>query len=176
MNREAGPENLVVDGYNLLKAWPRLRQQERSSLELARRSMIRVLGDYAQRTGARVQLFFDGDDAVDLPAAGRSRRVQITFARPPRKADDLIADVVQRQHGSKRVLVVSSDREVRRAARRHGIRSSSSEEFIRQLELPVPRQDPPAPPPAPAGALDEDQVAAWERLFREERGMFDDQD
>ena len=176
MNRQSGLEHLVVDGYNLIKAWPRLRRHERSSLELARQSLIRVLGEYAQRTGAQVELYFDGDDGIDQPAVRDCSRVHVVFARPPHKADDLIAEFVQHKHGSKRVWVISSDREVRGAARRHRIRSSTSDEFVRQLERPAPPPDRPVAPPAPDAELDEEQLAAWERVFREERGMFADED
>jgi predicted RNA-binding protein with PIN domain len=175
MSTQPGVERLVVDGYNLIKAWPRLRRQERASLELARRSLVRALAEYAARTPAQVVLVFDGDGGTDLPAAQRCGGVQVLFARAPQKADDVIAELVQRLHRSQRARVISSDRQVRGAARRHRVRSSTADEFVRQLEEPARRSPAPAAAAAPE-AMDEVELAAWERLFREERGMFEDEE
>ena len=51
---------LVVDGYNIIHAWPDLAQSmRRESLEEARRRLIVRLGEYRASTGSEVLIVFD---------------------------------------------------------------------------------------------------------------------
>jgi len=171
----AQPEHLLIDGYNVIRATSRFHRQERVGLGAARQGLQQALIRYAQRTGARVTLVFDGDEGVALPLESAPQDpVQVVFSHPPAKADDLIKKAVQHKHGARRVRVVTSDREIRRFAQRHKIRSTPADEFVLE-ELDDPPARPPADPPAvppevdPDLALDEEEVNIWERLFREGR-------
>jgi len=94
--------------------------------------------------------------------------VQVVFSRPPRTADDLIQEVIQQRHGAKYLRVISSDRQIRDFARRHRVRATPSGEFEQELETPPhPSRISPAPEPGREEALSEEQLAEWERIFRE---------
>lgn len=161
-------EHLLIDGYNLIKASAHFGQYQRSSLERARRALEQALARYARHTGARITLFFDGDDGPQ--EAGSRGPVQVIFSRPPRQADDLIKEAIQQRHGAKYLRVISTDREIRRFAERHRVRATPSGEFEQELEAP-PRAGPaPDNPEAERETvLSEEQLAEWERIFREGR-------
>jgi predicted RNA-binding protein with PIN domain len=171
-SREAQPEHLLIDGYNVIKTNPHFRQCEETSLEAARQALERALRSYARATDARITLVFDGDSASE-PAISHPQKgsVKILFSRAPEKADDLLKKAIQQRHGARHLRLVTSDREICRFARRHKIRFTSSAEFADELDSRPNRQtEADAPPPPlefdPDIALEADEVDAWERLFR----------
>lgn len=168
--RERQPEYLLVDGYNLLKAAPLGAREEQLNLKAARQHLEQTLIRYARRVGAHIALFFDGSEEEDLlPSPQRPKEIEVFFSRPPEKADDLIKRAIQERRGARCARLISSDRELCRWARRHKIRSTSSAEFLEELERP--RQllaiSPPATPREldPDLVLDQDEIDAWEDLF-----------
>ncbi|NKB70797.1 MAG: hypothetical protein GKR89_27315 [Candidatus Latescibacteria bacterium] len=171
MAKNTSSEHLLIDGYNLIKTIPRFGCHERTSLEAARRALQQVLVAFSRRTGIDISLYFDGD--ADDRGEGRGQpSLRIVFSRAPQTADDLIKAACQDKHGAKWLRVVSSDKEIRRFARRHRIRSVSAEEFDLELDRPVAgpqegteineeslRERP----------MDEAEIDAWERLFAQGR-------
>lgn len=51
---------LIVDGYNVIFAWPELKKISKSSLEHARRRIKDILQNYGKHKGYQVVLVFDG--------------------------------------------------------------------------------------------------------------------
>ncbi len=166
--RRSWREELVVDGYNVAHAAPHLWPGDRDDLEGVRRALAEVLAAWVQRHGGSVMLVFDG-------ALGTARRltrtagVEVVFSRPPDKADDLIKRELQLAHGSRRVRLVSSDRELQRWAQRHRLRVTGAVEFVDELETPPrPVRAPVVPRELdPNLALAAGEVDEWARLFAE---------
>lgn len=161
------PEELLVDGYNLAHAAPHLWPGVPQDLEGTRRAVIQSLSAWTRRTGGSVVLVFDGGQVPSRPSPGPPL-VEVVFSRPPDKADDVIKQALRQVHGSRRARLVSSDGELRRWARRHGIRSTSAAEFVEELERPAePAKDKPMPSREldPHLELDEAEVDEWARLF-----------
>lgn len=52
-------EYLIVDGYNIIGAWPELQELKESNLEHARMRLIEVLSVYAALSKRKVILVFD---------------------------------------------------------------------------------------------------------------------
>ena len=55
-----GPAEYIVDGYNLIFAWPELKEAAEKSLDLARERLEGRLQSFAAFTGSRILLVFDG--------------------------------------------------------------------------------------------------------------------
>ena len=161
-------EHLLVDGYNLIKS-SQLFQAPGTSLAKARLALQHTLDAHSRRADVRITLYYDGDD-MDYPSTGRHGAIAIEFSRAAEKADDLIMRAVQAKHGARWLRVVSSDREIRRFAQRHKIRSIAAEDFLDELEAPIARAtSTPRDPEAAtrhAGADDpDDDLDEWERAF-----------
>ena len=175
VNQDAGSEHLLVDGYNIIKADPLLRRREQIGLKAGRDALQQALISYARRSGARITLYFDGDEGLDLaPVSSRQDPVQVLFSRSPEKADDLIKRDIQGKHGAKRLRVITSDREIRRFAQRHKIRSTPAAEFAAELIRRSPSHADLEPLQTPREvdpdlALDEREIEVWEKLFEEGR-------
>ena len=161
----AKPEHLLVDGYNLIKSSHFFHRPEQS-LEQARLGLQRALDAHSRRTQSKITLYYDGDGADDLARQSRYGDIQIIFSRSPETADDLIMSATQDKHGAKWLRVISSDREIRRCAERHKIRSTRSEDFLDELDAALsarPQQPLNTAPSAEHSTPDE--LDEWERLF-----------
>jgi hypothetical protein len=118
------PANLlVVDGYNVARAaWSGLAPEEE------RRRTVALLDDVQARSGGRVVVVFDGDDAVTAPKA--SKNVRVRFSATGQTADDAIVDLLSATPDKTPVVVVSSDRAVAADARRQGAVAVGARAFL----------------------------------------------
>ncbi|MGH3098931.1 MAG: NYN domain-containing protein, partial [Streptosporangiales bacterium] len=126
MSQEGGPEvidrllgvpyaHLIVDGYNVTKTgWPEL------TLETQRSRLLAGLARLAAQGLGEVTCVFDGSDVRGRVPAATARGVRVLFSRPGVTADDLIAELVAAEPPGRRLVVVSSDREVADRARHAG--------------------------------------------------------
>jgi predicted RNA-binding protein with PIN domain len=107
---------LLVDGYNVtMTGWPELPVGEQ------RRRLLGALGEAAARTGAAVDVVFDGADVEPISAPHQVRQlVRVRFSPPHVEADDVLLDLLGQLPVARPVVVVSSDKRVRDGARRQG--------------------------------------------------------
>jgi len=169
-------QEILIDGYNLIRQSERLAAQERrGGLETGRNALIQTLAAYRAATGDRVTVVFDGDDGIGfVSGASRQQGIEVIFSRPPKSADDLIVKRIRRKHGKKAMLVVSSDSAIRQEARRHRIREMQAEEFEvnvrRRIMVGQAKQ---TARQGEKGALCPEDIAYWEKVFRTEERLFE---
>lgn len=149
----------LIDGHNLIGQLPDIRLDDPNDEAL----LVQKLSGYAARTGKRFTVVFD----AGLPG-GKSRMssnaVQVIFASSPGIADKLILDRIQRTRDPGNWTVVSSDHVVLDAARRRGMRATTSSDFARELNTPPAKatSDDDKPPSRP---LSDAELDEWLRLF-----------
>jgi hypothetical protein len=104
-------------------------------------------------------------------AAGSGRGgVEIRYAGRGRDADAAIEEMIARSSAPKRLLVVSSDGRIVRAARRRRCRTSSAEAFLRRLVADwslqaTARGGRGAPSARPRVPLSKAETERWARIF-----------
>jgi uncharacterized protein len=124
---------LIVDGYNLIRQWPELAMLDRDDLEAGREALLRELAAYRRARSHEITVVFDGrEQGGGVEAGSRAAGVAVRFSRQGETADAVIGRLAA--DGRERAVVVSSDRAVSDAARRHGAASLSSAEFMERLE------------------------------------------
>ncbi len=125
---------IIVDGYNLIRRLPDLRQVEGESLEAGRAALVQMLAAYRRARGHhRITVVFDGGSRpAGLAATERVAGIDVRFSPPGQTADAAIRRLAQ--EGRAGALIVSSDREVARAAAAAGAAAASCEEFAARLE------------------------------------------
>jgi uncharacterized protein len=106
---------LIVDGYNVIHAWPELAPIiKRGHAEEARRRLIAMLGEYAAATGERVTVVFDAHGRARDPGGGETiDGVRVLFGSKAQSADHVIerwVAIAARRGDAGRVTVASSDR------------------------------------------------------------------
>jgi predicted RNA-binding protein with PIN domain len=104
---------LIVDGYNIIHAWPALKATLRErGLEDARRQLVTALAEYAAQTGIAVTVVFDGAARKGpLPATEQHDGVTVLFGSKQASADHVIERAAYRasQRGEGADVVVATD-------------------------------------------------------------------
>jgi len=148
----------LIDGNNLIHA---LRQ---AGIEVGRVGLRRLLGRLSS-DGEKVQIVFDGPPPAELPGGqGDDRGLEVAYSAP-RSADELIVEHIADNTAPRRLTVVTSDREILRAARRRRCRLATSQDFIEFLLRALLRGAKPRPvePPEKRKGLTAEQARRWLR-------------
>ena len=133
---------IIVDGYNVIRADPRLLSFERVSLEHARETLVRTLAGSPRLVNDQIVVVFDGGlgtrSHVHMQRMGR---IQLMYSARGQTADEVIVQHVRTLSGRGPVIVVTNDVEVREHCRAEGCEVSSSENLLGQVAgRPLPRR------------------------------------
>ncbi|MDP9021050.1 MAG: NYN domain-containing protein, partial [Actinomycetota bacterium] len=118
---------VLVDGYNVSKlARPDLGLPEQ------RRWLADAAAELAARTGARLELVFDGAGPGASAPADRERRarVQVRYSPEGVEADDVVIDLAGELAAARPVVVASDDRRVQEGSRRRGANVISASQLL----------------------------------------------
>lgn len=103
-------EILIVDGYNIIGAWPELVKLKQISLEEARDRLIYLLAEYQSFSGMKVYLVFD---AYYVPGTGKKysqHKLAVYYTKEKVTADEYIERLVREHMGRrKQIYVATSD-------------------------------------------------------------------
>jgi predicted RNA-binding protein with PIN domain len=119
---------LLVDGYNVaMLGWPsRPIPEQRSRL-------IDALAQLVARTGADVEVVFDGAEDAPAVVPGDRRGVRVSFSPPDVEADDVVISRAAEVPVHRPVTVASNDRRVQDGARAAGANVISSAQLLAVL-------------------------------------------
>jgi predicted RNA-binding protein with PIN domain len=81
---------LVVDGYNIIGAWPELVQLKAISLESSRDRLIEILSEYQSFSGIHIIVVFDAHQIPGLGAELMHNKVTVQYTREKETADEAI--------------------------------------------------------------------------------------
>ena len=128
---------IVIDGYNLAWAMGDTgRRLQRGDLAGARDLLIQVLADRLGDRRLQTTVVFDAREPPEhLPRQTTSRGIRILFAVDQPSADELIIELIEADADPRHLLVVSSDRQIRDAARRHRATAIGVGTFLGKLGL-----------------------------------------
>lgn len=133
---------IIVDGYNLIFAWDKLRVLALDSLDLARTRLMDMLSSFAGYTKAELVLVFD---AYRTPGNKGSRsqyhNIRVAYTADSETADMYIERMANDIGKNYDVRVVTSDNLIRLSALRSGVLRTSSKEFISELEWTLKQID-----------------------------------
>lgn len=102
---------MIVDGYNMIGAWPNLRRlADENLLEDARDELISMLADYQGFSGMKVILVFDAHQVPGLGKRYRQSRLDIRYTKEKETADECIERLVYEWLNRRtRIYVATSD-------------------------------------------------------------------
>ena len=167
------PRLVIVDGYNLILRSSRLKPGPTRTLRESRDKLVNLLAWMMGANNVRYLVVFDGteDGGRDEP----SGRVQVTYSRPPDKADDVIRRLVEKKvGGDEAITVVTADIEVARHARAMGADVSIADLFLAAALGDAGRAagDTSATEsgePEKPVSLSKKELAEWAELFKQRR-------
>jgi len=103
-------EILLVDGYNIINAWPNLSELKNDDLEAARDKLIEIMADYAAQTGIAVIIVFDAHQVEKNRGASYNiYGIQVVFTKEGETADHYIEKVADLLGREASVRVATSD-------------------------------------------------------------------
>jgi predicted RNA-binding protein with PIN domain len=128
-------EYMIVDGYNIIFAWEKLKNLASADINAARESLIEILSGYRAVKGCEMILVFDG---YKLKGNEGSRYEQsginIVFTKEALSADAYIESLVKDLGHSYSVSVATSDSMIQLSALRQGTRRISAADLEMDIE------------------------------------------
>lgn len=132
---EGKKEYIIVDGYNLIFAWDKLKALAEQRLDLARGRLMDMLSNYCGFTRAELVLVFDGFRTPGNPGSRTEyHNIHVAFTKDGETADAYIERLVSEIGKNYSVRVVTSDNLIRLSALRSGVLRCSSSEFAAQVD------------------------------------------
>ncbi|MFD0675026.1 NYN domain-containing protein [Cohnella sp. GCM10027633] len=166
---------LLVDGYNIIGAWPDLAALKHEKLENARDRLLEMLADYQGFSGVNVIVVFDAYHVAGGTGSDfRHRKLRVVFTRERETADECIERLVGEWISVRRdVYVATSDSTEQHVAFGKGALRVTAREL--RLAVDQSRSDiqttirsEPATKRNPLGGVLKDDV--WRRLEQMRRG------
>lgn len=129
-------EYLIVDGYNIIGAWPELQDLKEENLEHARVRLIEMLSVHAALSKRKVILVFD---AYQVKHNNGSREtiqgIEVIYTKENVTADMAIERLTAQIPKHQKVFVATSDRLQQETIWGKGAFRISAKELKRELDL-----------------------------------------
>ena len=135
-------DRLIVDGYNMIFAWPELAALKDVKLEDARDRLISMLADYGALTHQQVTVVFDSHRRPDSEASEQKvAGVQVVYSGRKSSADHVIERLLHGARSADEVTVATSDGLQRDYALGRGIKTVSATVLKNQIEAASQQRD-----------------------------------
>lgn len=129
---------IIVDGYNLIRRIPELKETDRTNLQEGRDALLDHLSAYRTEKHHRLIVVFDGADSVHLGGSReKTRGITVRFSPRGVSADSIILDVMKKKEAD---VLVSADRMLTDAASRNGVTPVSPEFFWGRVQVEMYRR------------------------------------
>ena len=133
--QEPQKETVIVDGYNLIYAWPMLKALAADRMDLARERLQDLLSGWCGFTKNELVLVFDGYRNPGSPGSHTQvHNIRVAYTKDGETGDAYIERLVDEIGKNYRVRVVTSDNLIRLSALRSGVLRTSSGEFVAEVE------------------------------------------
>ena len=155
---------IIIDGYNVLHASRWLVSSWKGA---DRQRFCRLLGELAEQQSEKITVVFDALPKESSIDKSKSRGLKVVFSGHGRTADEVIIQMVNKSSGPRDLTVVSSDRQIRAAAKRRGCKLKRAGEFIQEAakELARANSNHSAEPTEKQEGLSREQTKKWLREF-----------
>ncbi|WP_274365240.1 NYN domain-containing protein [Paenibacillus thermotolerans] len=128
-------ELLIIDGYNVIGAWPHLRGLRDKDLDEARSLLIESIAEYQGFSGTRCIVVFD---AYNVPGLGRQykiRNIDVIYTKEKETADECIERLVKEMSRRRRqIYVATSDLTEQNVAFGSGALRLSARELLLRIQ------------------------------------------
>lgn len=110
INTASSEEYLLVDGYNIIHAWPELEEISQESMEGARLRLIDILSNYQPIRKCKIMLVFDAYRVQGRKESVEDRNnIQVVYTGEAQTADHFIEKFAHANKKDYRITVATSD-------------------------------------------------------------------
>ncbi|KGX85400.1 NYN domain-containing protein [Pontibacillus litoralis] len=125
---------LIVDGYNIIGAWPELEALRDKDLATARDLLIEKMAEYQAYSGEQVIIVFDAHYVRGIEKKQSTHKIEVVFTKENETADERIEKLVQeRKHIRNQVYVATSDYTEQRTIFAQGALRKSARELLVEM-------------------------------------------
>ncbi len=152
----------LIDGYNLLWAVHKLADDSESVTDV---QMCKILSGYLKQTGESGEIVFDGIGPPDKSSFDNIENLEVFFTGADVDADSVIENKIRANTAPRRLIVVSSDRRLRSAARMRKAAAVKSGKFWEQVGKQLRKKARNIEPQAKQNGLSEGETEQWLKFF-----------
>ena len=125
----------VIDGYNVIYAWPNYEKLRETALDHARDKLVAVMSEFAAATGNNVTVVFDAHQVTGgVEHMEKVHNVEVYYTAQGETADSLIERLIGQVLYKGRVFVVTSDWDEQRIIFGRGAYRITPKELLKQIE------------------------------------------
>ncbi len=129
-----GPQYLLVDGYNIIFAWPHLSALAKEDLSAARAKLMDILSNYSGYRRNRLILVFDAYKVKgNRRTVERYHNIDVVYTKEAETADQYIEKVTHEMGKKHRVQVATSDGLQQCIILGHGATRLSAASFLEEV-------------------------------------------
>ncbi|MGD6818638.1 NYN domain-containing protein [Metabacillus sp. 84] len=126
---------LLVDGYNIIGAWPELRVLRKDYFAQARDLLIQKMAEYQAFTKYRVIIIFDAHLVKGIEKKHKNYRVEVIFTKENETADERIEKLASELNDIRtQIHVATSDYTEQWAIFGQGALRKSARELLNEME------------------------------------------
>ncbi len=152
----------IIDGHNLL--WSIRKASEDEQVSDVR--LCRIIGDYLKVIGDKGQIVFDGIGPPDKSGFENIDSLEVVFSGRASDCDTVIEHKIRASTAPRRLVIVSSDRRLRAAARARRAAAVKAEDFWSDMRKQLSRgRKNRNEPPAKRHGITEGETEQWLRFF-----------
>jgi uncharacterized protein len=127
---------LLVDGYNIIGAWPELNELKKKDLAAARDRLVEQMAEYQGYTGYRVIVVFDAYYVQGIARKFNNYKVEVLFTRENETADERIEKLaIELGNIKTQIHVATSDFTEQWAIFGQGALRKSARELLTEIKV-----------------------------------------
>ncbi len=132
--------DVIVDGYNVIFKIPELgANTKKCDIEILRNRFLSILEQYKEKRRHKLIVVFDGQGS-GVSYKSNISGIGVVFPRPGLDADEEIKRMVSKSKRPREIMVVTSDREIKRFVEKYGSKVMEPLEFYRHVTKKIVRE------------------------------------
>ena len=152
----------LIDGYNLLHS---IQKTSEDSEPITDVNLCLTISRFLSSTGQKGEIIFDGIGPPDKTGFDNIRDLEVIFSGKSLDADTVIEDKIAADTAPKRLIIVSSDRRLRNAARLRKAVSLKADSFWLNVCRQLNKKKKIKEPPEKRRGLSAGETEQWLKFF-----------
>ncbi len=152
----------IIDGTNLLRT---IESDEERFAPVDQYRLCWTISRFLGRVSEQGQLVYDGTGPSDKQRLDNIHNLEVRYAGARMDADTVIEEIIKASANPKNLVVVSTDRQLRRAAVQRGAQTLRADTFWETVLKEMQKKRAPGEPSAKRHGLSESETEHWLDVF-----------
>ena len=153
---------IIIDGYNLLRSVEKTCEDFSSITDI---QLCSKVDEYLRLMNEKGEIVFDGIGPPDKSWMNNLSRLEVIYSGRGIEADQVIEDKIKFSSAPKNLIIASSDRRIRDAARLRRAVSVKSDTFWQGVKKQIARKRAKVEPDEKRRGLNKGETDQWLKLF-----------